>query len=58
MFNRYLDSFKMDKINIRKQDIESEIIKLKSRKSLLEDELKLTELKIEGFKIRLMELNH
>lgn len=47
----------MDKINIHKQDIESEIVKLKSHKLLLEDELKLTELKIEGFKIRLMELN-
>lgn len=47
----------MEKINIRKQDIESEIIKLQAHKSLLEEELKLTELKIEGFKIRLMELN-
>lgn len=47
----------MEKIKIRKQDIELEITKLESQKLVLEDELNLIELKIEGFKIRLMELN-
>lgn len=47
----------MNKINSRKKNIELEITKLKSQKSLLENELKLTELKIEGFQIRLKELD-
>lgn len=41
------------KINPRNQDIEIEITKLKSHKSLLEERLKLIELKIEGFEIML-----
>lgn len=47
----------MEKNDIRKKDIERELLKLQAHKSFLEDELKLTELKMEGFKIRLMELN-
>lgn len=41
------------KTDPRNQEIENEISKLKSHKSLLEEKLKLTELKIEGFEIML-----
>lgn len=48
----------MEKNEIHKRDIEKEILKLQTHISFLEDELKLTALKMEGFKIRLKELNH
>lgn len=44
---------KKKKPDFRFQDIEFELIRLKNKKSLLEESLKLTELKIEGFEIML-----
>jgi hypothetical protein len=48
-----LNNSKKNKIKTPNPDIEIELNKLKSYKSVLEEKLKLTELKIEGFELML-----